>query len=149
MKILYISLSFIFLLTILSSCGSNQKLQEKAPAQLGSAYFTENRKSLKLFIPVRAIQENRVSLDSIYFRGQKAELRQDPEIDGVYSAELDSGSRNFVLSSDPRDEYENKMPVVPAEIPFELNEDEAVIVFTENNKVKFYKIRGIKRQTPQ
>ncbi len=149
MKFIYTSLSFIFLMTIFSGCGSNQKLQEKSPAQLGTAYFTEDRKTVKLYIPVKAIQENRVSLDSAYFKGQKAELKKDPEIDGVYSAEFDSGNRSFVLSSDPREEYGNRMPVIPEEIPFELNEDEAVIVFTENNKVKFYKIRGIKRQTPQ
>lgn len=136
-------------MTIFSGCGSNQKLQEKAPAQLEPAYFTEDRKTVKLYIPVKAIQTNRVSLDSVYFRGQKAELRLDPEIDGIYSAEFDSGNRNFVLSSDPLEEYGNRMPTVPEDIPFELSEDEAVIVFTESNKVKFYKIRDIKMQTPQ
>ncbi|MFN4762083.1 hypothetical protein ACKGJN_03075 [Gillisia sp. Q332] len=144
MKYFYLVFSTVFAAVLLSSCGSNKELQERSPAQFDQPYFTSTANSLQLFIPVKAIQPNRISLDSVYFRGMKSALQQDPENKSIYNAHFNTGKQDLIMSSDPAEEYANKMPQMPVKVPFELKEDEAVIVFKENNKKKYYKITGIK-----
>lgn len=149
MKKLYFTLGFIFTALLLIGCAGKKGFQEKAPAQFQSAYYTEDAGSLQLFIPVSAIQIDRVSLNSVYFRGKKADLQEDPNRPGSFLAIFDKGKADYVMHSDPKKEYGNKMHEAVEKIPFELEKDEAVIVFTENEKEKFYKLRGIVDRTPQ
>jgi hypothetical protein len=138
--------SVVLSLVLFSSCAGNKGLQEKAPAQFQQAYTTTDAASVKLFIPVSAIQTERVELNSVYFRGRKAALELHPERPGVYMANFDTGKPDIIMHEDPREEYGNKVPEAPEKVPFELDEDEAVIVFTENNTTKFYKITGIEQR---
>ncbi|HSI71518.1 MAG TPA: hypothetical protein VK941_14885 [Gillisia sp.] len=138
--------SLILVAIFFSSCAGNKGLQEKAPAQFQQAYSTTDAASVKLFIPVSAIQSERVELDSVYFRGRKAPLIITPERPGVYMANFDTGKPDIIMHEDPREEYGNKVPEVPVKVPFDIDDDEAVIVFTENNTTKFYKITGIEQR---
>lgn len=136
----------VFSIVLFSSCAGNKGLQEKAPAQFQQAYFTTDAASVKLFIPVSAIQTERVELNSVYFRGRKAPLELHPDRPGIYMANFDTGKPDMVMHEDPKKEYGNKVPEVHEKPPFELDEDEALIVFTENNTTKFYKITGIEQR---
>ncbi|MFO7843475.1 MAG: hypothetical protein R6V16_06660 [Bacteroidales bacterium] len=149
MKYFYLVFTTVLAAVLLSSCGSNKELQERSPAQFEQAYFTSTTNSLQLFIPVKAIQVNRISLDSVYFRGMKSALQLDPENSGVYTAQFSTGEKDLIMSSDPKEEYANKMPQMPVKVPFEIKEDEAVVVFEENNKKKYYKITGIKERAKE
>ncbi len=131
---------------LFSSCAGNKGLQEKAPAQFQQAYTTTDAASVKLFIPVSSIQTERVELDSVYFRGRKAPLELNAERPGVYMANFDTGKPDIIMHEDPREEYGNKVPEAPVKVPFDLDEDEAVLVFTVNNTTKFYKITGIEQR---
>ncbi|MFO7720241.1 MAG: hypothetical protein R6W85_07360 [Gillisia sp.] len=149
MKYFYLAFSTLFTAVLLSSCASNKDLQERSPAQFDQPYFTSNTNSLELFIPVKAIQPNRISLDSVYFRGMKSPLELDSAKTGVYMAYFSTGNKDLIMSSDPAEEYANMMPQMPVKVPFELKEDEAVVVFKENNKRKYYKITGIKERSKE
>lgn len=149
MKYFYLVFSTILTAVLLSSCGSNKELQERAPAQFEQSYFISGTNSLELFIPVKAIQVNRISLDSVYFRGMNSALQQDPENASVYTAQFSTGKKDLIMSSDPKEEYANKMPQMPVKVPFELKDDEAVVVFEENNKKKYYKITGIEERAKE
>ena len=149
MKYLYLVFSTAFAVILLSSCGSNKELQERSPAQFEQSYFTSTTNSLQLFIPVKAIQVNRISFDSVYFRGMKSDLKPDPEKTGVYTAHFNTGNKDLIMSSDPAEEYANKMPQMPVKVPFEINEDEAVVVYKDNNRRKYYKITGIKERSKE
>lgn len=138
--------SLVLSVILFSSCAGNKGLQEKAPAQFQQAYSTTDAASVKLFIPVSAIQTDRVELNSVYFRGRKAPLEMNPERPGLYMANFNTGKPDMVMHEDPREEYGNKVPEAPAKVPYELDDDEAVIVFTENNTTKFYKITGIEQR---
>ncbi len=133
-------------MSLLTACGSNQNLQEKAPAQFQTAYYTTDANSVKLYLPVSAIQTETVNLNSVYFKGRKADLELSTERSGLYVANFDTGKPDLIMSSDPRDEYANKVREVPEEIPFKLKDNEAVVVFTERGVVKFYKITGIEQR---
>ena len=118
-------------------------MQERPPAQFQQAYFTSNQDSINLYIPVVILQTNQVALDSVYFRGLKATLQEDVQDPGVYIAQFYKGKQDLRMSSDPKEEYANKMPQKAEKVPFELQDDEALIVFTQNNKTKYFKITGI------
>ncbi len=149
MKHLFSSLSFLLVFTMFTGCGSNKNLQEKAPADLQQVYYTKDASAIKLYIPVSAIQTERVALNSVYFQDRKADLEMDSQKAGMYVATFPIGKEDMVMSSDPRDEYGNKVRAIPVKAPVDINDDEAILVFTERGDVKFYKIRGIEERTAQ
>lgn len=143
MKHLFSSLSFLLVFSMFTGCGSNKNLQEKAPADLQQVYYTKDETSLKLFIPVSAIQTERVSLNSVYFQDRKADLEMDATRSGLYVATFPMGKQDLIMSSDPREEYGNKVRAIPEKAPVDIKDDEAILVFTEKGDIKFYKIEGI------
>lgn len=149
MKHLFPSLSFLLVFTLFTGCGSNQNLQEKAPANFQQVYYTKDATSLKLFIPVNAIQTERVSLNSVYFQDRKEDLEMDINNPGIYVATFPMGKQDMIMSSDPREEYGNKVRAIPEKAPVEIEDNEAILVFTEKGKIKFYKITGIEERTAQ
>ncbi|MDR9457535.1 MAG: hypothetical protein RI572_09005 [Salegentibacter sp.] len=136
----------IVLLSILSSCGSNKELQERAPAQFNEVYYSETEDGLDLYIPVSVIQESRVQLESVYFRGMHSPLQLDEEQSNLYIASFALGKGDKVMHVDPKEEYGNKAPQAPKESPFEINKDEAILVFKQNDKTKYYKLTGIEER---
>lgn len=133
----------IFSLLFFGSCGSNKNLQERAPAQFDQVYYNKTSNGLKLSIPVIAIQDQRVSLDSVYFHGMKSELVQDEEKPNLYVANFRTGMKDMVMSKDPKDEYGNEPPQMPEKSPIKIGKDEALLVFTQNGSTKYYKLTGI------
>lgn len=148
MKHLLPSLSFL-LVFMFTGCGSNQHLQEKAPANFQQVYYTKDATSIKLYIPVSAIQTERVALNSVYFQDRKADLEMDTNKPGTYVATFPIGKQDLIMSSDPRDEYGNKVRAIPVEAPVKIKDDEAILVFTERGDIKFYKITGIQERSAE
>lgn len=146
MKYFYLLFSAVIVSGLFSSCAGNKDLQEKAPATMENAYYTTQNEELTLYIPVIAIQTNRVSLDGVYFRNKKADLFKSPDFPGVYMATFEMGKPDMIMSSDPKEEYGNKMPVKTEKMNVELEEDEAILIFTQNSKVKYYKLTGVKER---
>ncbi|MBI6120944.1 hypothetical protein [Salegentibacter maritimus] len=145
MKKLLFLLAGIFALSLVTSCGSNKKLQERAPAQFQDIYYTENENGLDLYIPVAVIQKNMVSMDSVYFRGMKSPLVRDSEQTNLFIANFSTGAMD-IMSIDPAEENKNRLPQRTEKVPFEIQDDEAILVFTQNNKTKYYKLTGIEAQ---
>ncbi len=146
MKTLYLLLSVSFVTILFASCAGNHGLQEKAPATMESAYYTTEGDTITLYIPVTTIQSNRVSLTGVYFRDKKADLIKSPDSPGVYMATFKMGKPDMIMSSDPKEEYGNKMPQKMEKMDFELNDDEAILIYTQNSKVKYYKLTGVKER---
>ncbi len=149
MKYLYTFFSIIVFTALFTNCAGNKNLQEKAPAQFQQAYYTTDGNSTNFYLPVTAIQKEIIELDSVYFRDAKAVLQQDESNPGLYVATFQSGKQDLIMSSDPRDEYENKVPQVAEKLPFKLEDSEAVLVFTENGEEKYYRITGIEERSQQ
>ncbi|HSM64385.1 MAG TPA: hypothetical protein VK833_10645 [Gillisia sp.] len=146
MKYLYLLLSATLITVLLASCAGNKDLQEKAPANMENAYYTSQGESIILYIPVSSIQTNRVSLDSVYFRNKKADLTTSPDMPGVYMATFEMGKPDMIMSIDPKEEYGNKVPQKVEKMDFDLKEDEAVLIYTQNSNVKYYKLTGVKER---
>ena len=135
--------ALIVMFSLFFSCGSNKDLQEKAPAQFQTAYYTPTSEGIQLVIPVTSIQDQRVALDGVYFHGMKSKLVQDPEKPNLYTANFRIGTGDMVMSKDPKDEYGNQPPQMTEKSPFNIKRDEAIVVFTQNNETKYYKLTGI------
>lgn len=54
-----------------------------------------------------------------------------------------------IMHSDPAKEYGNKPPVVKKEIPFDLEDDEAIILYSVNGREGYHKVTGIKELAKQ
>ncbi|APS40711.1 MULTISPECIES: hypothetical protein [Salegentibacter] len=145
MKKLLFLFSSIFALTLITGCGSNKELQERAPAQFQGIYYTQGENGLDLHIPVAVIQDNRVNLKSVYFRGMKSPLVQDSEQTNLFIANFGTNGMD-IMSSDPAEENKNRVPQKTEQMPFEIEDDEAILVFSQNEKTKYYKLTGIQEQ---
>lgn len=133
----------IFTLVLFASCGSNKDLQEQVPAQFNDAYYTYNSNGIELSIPVITIQDERISLDAVYFHGMKSDLKKSEEMPNLYVAKFRMGMGDVVMHEDPKKEYGNQLPQLPEKSPFSIEKDEAILVFTQDDKIKYYKLTGI------
>ena len=131
------------MLVLFASCGSNKDLQERAPAQFSEVYYTYDSNGIELNIPVTSIQDQRISLDAVYFHGMKSTLMQSEEKPNLYVANFRMGSGDMVMHEDPKEEYGNKPPQLPEKSPFSIDDDEAILVFTQDDQIKYYKLTGI------
>jgi len=136
----------IFVFSIITACGSKKELQERAPAQFQDVYYTNSENGINLHIPVAVIQDKRVSLDSVYFRGMRSSLVQDSEQKNLYTAAFNTADGMKIMSSDPAEESKNTPPQKPQKAPFKIADDEAVLVFKEEGKTNYYKLTGIEEQ---
>lgn len=91
-------------------------------------------------------QSLNLSFSKIYF--QNREFDVVPQFNGkdfILSATiLEPYKPDLVMSGDPSDEYGNKPPSSSkSKIPFELENDEAVLMYSVNGKESFYKVSGV------
>ncbi|MCF4100677.1 hypothetical protein L1I30_03260 [Gillisia sp. M10.2A] len=149
MKNLLLVCSAVLAVIMFSSCAGNKDLQERSPAQFGEAYFDVQGNITTFYLPVNAIQTERIRLDSIYFRNMMAPLEKDPSTPGLYIAKLTSGKRDFIMSSDPTEEYANKMPIKSDLPDFKIQDNEAILLFSQNGKSKYFKLKGIKERSQE
>ena len=140
----------LFTVMSLSNCANGKKLQEEAPVALQEAYYLihraqddSNATRLNLYIPAGDLGQKEVQLDSVYFRGRSAELvSNDGPVGYVAYFEISGKDRDLVMHVDPKEEFGNKVPILE-KIPFELKNDEAVVVYTHNGKKAYFKIDSI------
>lgn len=146
MKYVYFLVSSIVMLGLFTGCGSNKELQERAPAQFQDVYYMKEDSGMNLYIPVAVIQDNRVQLESVYFQGMKSDLEQDESRPNLYVANFGIPQSDYIMSSDPKEEYGNKAPQKPEKSPFDIDEDEAILVFSQGGQTKYYKLTGIEEK---
>lgn len=156
-------ISFIMLPLIMfsfSQCSSQKKLQDKAPVQLKEVYCQSwvagirgGGAGMNIFIPVEAISDKDIEIDSVFFRGKSAKLTTKPQNKSLYIGRFTSDANkphDIVMSSDEQQEYGNKMPKAKEVIPFELRDNECVVSYKVGSKTKYFKIENIeeKRSIP-
>lgn len=133
-----------------SQCSTAQKLQKKAPFELGEVYAQEwvagikgGGSGINVFIPV---SDTSISLDSMFFRRQKVKLEfingNQMQYVGRFSTEFNEPN-DIILSSDMKEESKNKVPKLKKEMPFEINDDECIITYKKGDKTMYYKISNI------
>jgi len=148
-----IGLVLLMMFTVsFSQCSSTKKLQEKIPVKIGKVYTQKwvagikgGGSGLYIFIPV---SDTSITLDSVYFRGRVTKLFQKYQDKNMYVGNFvnqQKQSQDIVMSSDPKAEYGNKLPISKElkPIPFELKYDECVISYIDGKKTKYFKVGNI------
>ena len=152
----YLFLSVIAIVSLsFSQCASTHKLQETLPITIGQIYYQNWTSGIKgggsginLYIPIENKPVNMV-LDSVYFKNKRGKLEQLS--DSLYIARFTNNAiikTDIIMSNDPYAEYGNTPPLRQQETPFELDDNECVLVYLEGDKYNYFKWSGIIKKEP-
>jgi len=127
-----------------SQCSSAKKLQEQVAITFGEVYCQKwGGSGLNIIIPTSSTS---IKLDSVYFRGKVAKLEIKSSGDVVYIGKFLSSlntKQDIIMSSNPKAEHGNKLPVIQEKIPFELKDTECVISYKKGKKTQYFKISNV------
>lgn len=133
-----------------SQCSSSKKMQEKAPVKITEVYSQDWVGGIQgagggtnVFIKIKG--ENTTLLDSLYFREkiEKLELDTDNNYVAHFLSDVNRGPNDLIMNGDSKKEYGNSIPLKRKKFPFELKDDEAVVSYTDNGQIKYFKIQNI------
>lgn len=141
----------LLLLLILASCGGQQITQD-TPFSIEEKYYyhwvggKQGTKGTTIEIG-GSIETLNISFSKIYFQNHEYEVV--PDINNLYfrlvGNRTEFRNQDKVMSSNPADEYGNQAPKTGATFPFDLKDDEAVIMYTLSGREGFLKVTGIKQ----
>ncbi|CAM1358111.1 conserved exported hypothetical protein [Tenacibaculum litopenaei] len=148
-SLLFLSLGFI-------QCGST-KFDQTPPFKILSAKMTHitggvpGVSSLDVYLQYTAATKPTVK--HLYFRGKKTTAIIEQKLDNPYIVarfkEEDNAERyDLELQKDVKKEYGNTTAKKAEKFPFELQQNEAVLSYEVNGKLRYYKISNIKENTP-
>ena len=147
------NLKFISVLAIiftLSQCGSIN-FEINPPFEINSAaYFSwvGGQPGISgMNVKISYTSDKNIQFDSIYFRKRRAKLevnivKNQKMITGHFSTS--SQKREFVMELNPMKEMKNEIPDIIS-FPFKLNESEAIISYKIKDKIKYFKIKKLKK----
>ena len=136
-----------------SQCSSAQ-FDKKAPVTITDAYYKNwvggipGVKGVLITIKAKA-PETDIIFDSIYFNNKMVKLNsqlQKNELILTGNFIVHSKTDLIVMHADPKEEFGNKPPNISNKIPFELQDNEAVISYFIKSKKRYYKLYNIKKE---
>lgn len=148
----YTILAMIF---TLSGCSSQKKLVKNHPFELGEATCQtwvggrpESGSGINFEVPVLANSD--LKMQQAYFRGKVADINMKT-VDGKLMAKASFMNTNLdkpdiIMHSDATKEVGNQAPKLQEKSPFEIEADECVISYLDGDKVKYFKIEGVKEK---
>lgn len=155
MKIFKYTFIFIITSTLFFCCGATKnkamhKLQKNPPFKVISAEVSDwvggqpGVRGIKVSI---SIDNKNIKLDSLYFRNQKTSLKllvnsNPPTYIGIFVTS--KGVNDYIISKDNTKEFGNSPKLTSKNIPFKLNDNEAIVSYKNPNKRYYYKISKVK-----
>ncbi|RAJ17936.1 hypothetical protein [Olleya aquimaris] len=129
--------------TVLSSvlfmqCSSTKQLQKEASFKTDQVYYQSwvagvkgGGSGINVFIPITS-ELKTLKLDSLYFRQYKMALQTQPNNPNLYIGRI-------LTKANQQEGFKEET----TKIPFDLQPNEAVVSYIENNDIKYYKIENI------
>ncbi len=153
---------YILILSLsMASCSSQKKIETTVPFSIGSASSQDwvggvapAGSGTLVSIEVTQMNQEEITLEQLYFRGKITPLSTEIE-EGVMYAKADMKKKtrkpqDINMDADPAKEFGNKPTKAHKKdkeaFPFELQPDEAVISYKEGDKIKYFKVSGIKKK---
>ncbi|WP_298517085.1 hypothetical protein [uncultured Kordia sp.] len=145
----------ILLLIGFTSCSSQQttmKLQEKPPFTVLSSFsqpWTSGQEGggggLNVHMTIQNLNTKKITLKDFYFRGEKTKLEDNStNNNGLYVARyLKPVEKEIILHNDHKKEAGNEPPKLQPKFPGELKNNEGIISYEEDGKLKYYKLENI------
>jgi hypothetical protein len=143
----------------LSGCSSQKKLAKTAPFEMGQVTCqswtggrAESGSGIKLEIPVLSENMDTMKMQQAFFRGKVADISMST-LEGKWMASANFMNKStekpdMVMHSDSKQEVGNQPPTLQEKFPFEIGDNECVISYMDGDKVKYYKIEGVKEKKP-
>lgn len=155
-KSIYYFFSMTFMALLVSNCGSAQELQANVPLEIGEVYYQHWIAGIKgggsgvnVFINVISNKNNMV-LDSVYFQGKVAKVDKVNDTLFVGRIKTNANQKNdLVMSSNPKEEYGNKVQLPSENYPFELTNHQCVISYKEGIETKYFKVESMTKRPLQ
>lgn len=151
-KIIGIGLITLLSITFFGCCASKAKAQNEHPFKVLEATYANSvgeQPDMVVTALKITINNKKIQLDSIYFRNQKAPLKR-VESDGnsLFTGSFTTSTtpHDYILDADPKEEFGNKPLVTVSKLPFELNDNEAVVSYFYKDKINYYKILEVKQE---
>jgi len=147
LKYIFKLIGLVIISISFSQCASTIKLEQNIPNAIGECYYQNWVAGVKgggsgtnVFIQTK---DENITLDSVYFRGQVAKLNVKPANKMLFIGYLKSSTnmQNIEVSES------NLKAKYADDIPFELKNDECVVSYLDNGKVKYFKIQDLKGKT--
>lgn len=152
MKKLFVYFLVAVSLNVLNSCAQNRQLVEKPPFTITDTYYTswfseqpKNSSGMDIFITITN-KPSDITLKSVFFKSKSADLSQEKET--IYRANFISDQENpdYIISSDSSKEVNNPKPQLPEQPPVKLSPDEALLVYLQDGKEHYYKLKNLKNK---
>lgn len=147
LKQVFLLLGVSFLTLSVSNCGASKAdtlaFYENPPFKVGDIYAQEwmagtpeGGSGTNVYINLSGIEEG-VVFNDVFYGKRSTELVSSPNVRVQYIGYFKNKlSRNIIMDADPINEAVNEAPVVS---PFDLLPNEAVISYTQNGKLQYYK----------
>lgn len=150
-KSIYIQFSIIILSIIAIGCKS-QSLETTAPFDIiEKTYFywdggNQGTEGTTIRLEGRT-QSMNISFSKLFFQNHEYSIvpqfnSEGFIIEGTFSK---FRKKEMVMHRDPAAEYGNEVPKIEKKIPFDLENDEAVLLYSVNGLEGYHKIKGIKQ----
>jgi hypothetical protein len=145
--------SFFYLFIILgfTTCKS-AKVDGNAPFQVTEAtynYWTGGQpgvSGIRIVVHYKDAKKD-ISLDKIYFQNKEGEIETYTKDNTTFFVGRINTSKprgdDLILDIDPKKEMNNKLP--KEKIPFDLKENEAMVIYTYKGESHHFKIKNIKK----
>jgi hypothetical protein len=151
-RLFLIPISAIIIMSF-SQCSSAQ-FDKKAPVTITDAFYKNWVGGIPgvkgVLITIKAkVPETDIIFDSIYFNNKMVKLKsqlQNDELILTGNFTVSSKTDHIIMHADPKEEFGNKPPNISNKIPFELQDNEAVISYFIKSKKRYYKLSNIKKE---
>jgi predicted small lipoprotein YifL len=144
-----LAIAFLLLLVVFSfaNCGSNQNGSMSFPQEIDAVYFQQSvpdqeylAEKTRVYIEFKKPLPAEIKLRKLYFHNQVSEFKRVTPTS--YFASYKNSKNDLILDSDTLKEYGNTAPVLNKS-RFILKGNEAMLEYTENSIIRFYKLTNV------
>ncbi len=145
-KTISIRICILLIGSTFMQCASSQNMKNTSSIQIKELYFqkwtSQDNNGFTIYIPTE--DTSRVSLKYAYFKQKRITLTKE-EGKSLYTGSYvyPKKATDLIMSSDPKEEFQNTVPVGIERIPFRLKDNECVIVYTKDGKEGHFKIENV------
>jgi hypothetical protein len=136
-----------FMAISLTFCAMKHELQTEFPQDIQSVFYqkeqnTKGNSGTRFYISFKKPLAKTIVLKKIYFHNQDGRVKVITSKDFTAYFLPSNAKEDLIMDSDPAKEYGNKAPVVKKS-KFDLNPNEAVLEYRQDNKTRFFKITNV------
>ncbi|NND16577.1 MAG: hypothetical protein HKN89_09675 [Eudoraea sp.] len=147
--------TLLILLMVLFACSSQKKLTEEAPFTVSKAIcqtwvggMEQTGHGTEVTLTLDTLPMDQITLKEMYFRGRVGEITIGDTVDGIQAkCNFIEQPKEISMHSDSTKEVGNQPPRVRSKkelkFPFELEPNEVVISYMENEDLKFFKVSDV------